>query len=224
MMTKLTAAPSTAPNLISAVPPLVVGTETTSALSRLDALKSAPISGVKMFVTSEVTIPVNAAPITTATARSTTLPRRTKSRKPFMPRGSLGSGRRGGRSRGFGRRVRLRRGLLLAGVRLAAVLLGAGVAPGGGLGLRARRSRVGAVEAGAVERDADRAVLLAQRPPALRAVRQGRITEVLMDLERRRAVTALVCINGHRSQILRRRAERVENSTVRVGVTTPSSA
>src|SRR4051794_3410473 len=55
---------------------------------KVSALKSglptiAAINGVKMFATSEVTSAPNAAPITTATARSTTLPRKMNSRNSF---------------------------------------------------------------------------------------------------------------------------------------------
>src|SRR5260370_35940461 len=43
----------------------------------------AAIKGVMMSLTNELTMAVNAAPMMTATARSRTLPRRIKSRKPF---------------------------------------------------------------------------------------------------------------------------------------------
>ena len=56
--------------------------------------KMAAISGVKMLVTSEVTTAVNAAPMTTATARSTTLPRRMNSLNSVtMPFFSVGHAR-----------------------------------------------------------------------------------------------------------------------------------
>jgi hypothetical protein len=42
------------------------------------------MSGVRTFVTNDVTIAVNAAPMITATARSITLPRMMKSRKPLI--------------------------------------------------------------------------------------------------------------------------------------------
>src|SRR4051812_6411648 len=44
----------------------------------------AAISGVKRSLTNDVTTAPNAAPITTATARSTTLPRNRNCLKPFM--------------------------------------------------------------------------------------------------------------------------------------------
>src|ERR1700722_6415943 len=46
-------------------------------------LPIAEISGLMMSATRALTIAVNAAPITTAMARSTTLPRRMKSRNPL---------------------------------------------------------------------------------------------------------------------------------------------
>ena len=48
---------------------------------------TAAINGLMISATSALTMAVNAAPMTTATARSTTLPRRTKSRNPL----SIGS-------------------------------------------------------------------------------------------------------------------------------------
>src|SRR6476646_4911993 len=57
-------------------------------MKKLSAEKSvlptmAAISGVRMLVTNEVTTAPNAAPITTATARSSTLPRMMNCRKPL---------------------------------------------------------------------------------------------------------------------------------------------
>ncbi len=49
----------------------------------LDGGVTALISGSMMLFVNDVTIAVNAAPTTTATARSTTLPRRMKSLKPL---------------------------------------------------------------------------------------------------------------------------------------------
>src|ERR1700712_2582194 len=56
---------------------------TTPALARSPALKISEMSGLKMPSTRPDTIAVKAPPITTATARSMTLPRRMNSRKPF---------------------------------------------------------------------------------------------------------------------------------------------
>ena len=42
-----------------------------------------PISGITMSLTSEVTMPVNAAPMITATAKSMTLPRLMNARNSF---------------------------------------------------------------------------------------------------------------------------------------------
>src|SRR5687768_1740521 len=47
------------------------------------ASKNSETSGVMMLATTELTIAVNAEPMTTATARSMTLPRRMKSLKPL---------------------------------------------------------------------------------------------------------------------------------------------
>lgn len=46
---------------------------------------TSPISGVRKELVNEPTNAVNAAPMTTATASSTTLPRSRKSLNPFMP-------------------------------------------------------------------------------------------------------------------------------------------
>ena len=73
----------TAPKYMVAVPPDTVGMFTGSALARSSALNSAPSAGFRTLPTIAVTMPVNAAPITTATARSMTLPRRMNSLKPF---------------------------------------------------------------------------------------------------------------------------------------------
>jgi hypothetical protein len=53
--------------------------------------KIAAISGVMMLVTKEVTTAPNAAPMTTATAKSTTFPRMMNARKPFSMISSSGS-------------------------------------------------------------------------------------------------------------------------------------
>ena len=53
-----------------------------NALASVSAWKKAPISGLKIPVTMAFTTAVNAAPMTTATASSMTLPRMMKSLKP----------------------------------------------------------------------------------------------------------------------------------------------
>src|SRR5215212_6695639 len=67
-----------------------------------------PISGVRNESTKAATTAVNAAPMTTATARSTTLPRSRKSLKPFIMGSSihtsLGATRQAHREGGGGRR------------------------------------------------------------------------------------------------------------------------
>jgi hypothetical protein len=60
------------------VPPESVGTSHTQLL-RSPTWKMTPISGLMNPSTSALTIAVNAAPMTTATARSMTLPRRMNS-------------------------------------------------------------------------------------------------------------------------------------------------
>ncbi|VXB88807.1 hypothetical protein PLANTIT3_60533 [Plantibacter sp. T3] len=85
-------APMNAPKWMTAGSPSTVGMETLNASFRLSARKSAPSSGLKMFSTSELTMAVNAAPITTATARSITLPRRMNSLKPLSMGSPCGSG------------------------------------------------------------------------------------------------------------------------------------
>ena len=96
--------------------------------------------------------------------------KRASSRRP-----TSGRGRRRARSESlFDSRLRL--------ARLRAVRAGAGV---------------GAVEAGAVEGHADGAVLLAQLAAADGALGQRCVGELLVHLERRAAVAALVGVGGH---------------------------
>ncbi len=64
-------------------PPIKVGTVHVS-LSRLSAWKNRAMSGLMSPVTIALTISVNAAPMTTATARSMTFPRRMNSLKPLI--------------------------------------------------------------------------------------------------------------------------------------------
>src|SRR5690606_26452277 len=59
------------------------------------------------------------------------------------------------------------------------------------------RPRVGAVEARAVEGDADRAEDLAQGAAAARALGEGRIRERLLDVEGVAALGAAVGVGGH---------------------------
>src|SRR6185312_10350972 len=77
-MMKLTRTVRKTPNLMST--PLMV---TRPKLSKLGEPMSAAISGIMMFSTREFTTAPNAAPIMTATARSTTLPFMMKSLNPF---------------------------------------------------------------------------------------------------------------------------------------------
>ena len=53
---------------------------------KLTRPSSNPIGGIRMSLTNDVTIAPNAAPITTATARSTTFPRITNALKSFNMR------------------------------------------------------------------------------------------------------------------------------------------
>ena len=170
----------------------------TSALSRLSAWKSAPISGLMRFATIELTTAVNAAPMTTATARSITFPRRMNSLNPLStdpPRRSLCSGTSGHASGGprSGRTGAARRGAADEEPeeppdeppeepdeppeepdepeRAARRRPARRRAAARGIRprLRAVGARVGAVEARAVEGHADRAEHLAQRAAAHRA-------------------------------------------------------
>ncbi len=129
--------------------------------------------------TIALTIAVKAAPMTTATARSMTFPRRMNSLKPLIMRcSSLSPASAGHVPDG-------------AGEAFASDFDDAEDAAESppeeedeededdedATGIRrlcrSRRARVGAVEAGAVERHADRAVLLAERAAAFRALGQG---------------------------------------------------
>ena len=77
-------APMIAPKAKVTVPPPRVGTGTANASLRLSAAKNRPISGLINADTRVLTMPVKAAPMTTATARSMTLPRRMNSRNPLI--------------------------------------------------------------------------------------------------------------------------------------------
>ena len=189
------------------------------ALSSELALKIAPISGLNRLSTIEVTTAVNAAPMTTATARSITFPRRMNSLKPLSKtepfegevpgqaaepergrrarraggaRGTRGRGRAGRRRRRRARRCRRRRrvGLRRTGRRRPRRR-------------RARRlrpaARVRPVEPGPVERHADRTEHLAERSAAVRAHREGVVGEGLLDVEGMAAVAARVRVGGHSS-------------------------
>ncbi len=78
-MRKLTTAPRIAPKRNSALLSVTI-----HRLSVSGAPPIAAMSGVMRLSTMDVMIPVNAAPMTTATARSMTLPRRMKSLNPVM--------------------------------------------------------------------------------------------------------------------------------------------
>src|ERR1019366_6191941 len=70
--------------MMAGVPPWMTGgTVTGSDFASVAVLNSAPIAGLMTPVTTVVTMLLNAAPMTTATARSMTLPRRTNSLKPL---------------------------------------------------------------------------------------------------------------------------------------------
>ena len=76
-------APRIAPNAkTTSLPVRPVTVHTT--LSRLSAWKISAMSGLMSPATIALTITVNAAPMTTATARSMTFPRRMNSLKPLI--------------------------------------------------------------------------------------------------------------------------------------------
>src|SRR5690554_2812019 len=82
-------AATTAPNMSSAGgPPASEGISTIQADLRLSARNRAPRAGFSSPSTSVFTIAVNAAPMTTATARSMTLPRMMNSLKPLSMSGT----------------------------------------------------------------------------------------------------------------------------------------
>jgi hypothetical protein len=118
------------------------------------------MSGVMMDATIALTTAVNAAPMTTATARSMTLPRMMKSLKPLITVPPV-----------------LRRAPVTIPTKRARTsprtsMMSKSMRPrqrpaGGG------RTRVGAVEAGTVEGHADGSVLLAQSAAALGTLRQA---------------------------------------------------
>jgi hypothetical protein len=62
------------------LPYVIVEPLTVTAMAEKSAEKMMPIRGVSRSATSELTMAVNAAPMTIPTARSTTLPRRMKLR------------------------------------------------------------------------------------------------------------------------------------------------
>src|SRR3954451_1681713 len=66
---------------------------------------ASPISGSRNDSVKDVTTPVNAAPITTATASSTTFPRSRKSLKPLSTHAPLGRDGHLARPLGHGRRT-----------------------------------------------------------------------------------------------------------------------
>ena len=94
-MTKLMIALSTAPKSITVF--VVVADDLSSARPLTFVPPTAAISGLMMLFVKLVTTPVNAAPMTTATARSTTLPRMMKFLKPWItcaPSGRVDVGER----------------------------------------------------------------------------------------------------------------------------------
>src|SRR6478735_12440841 len=80
---KLMMAPMMRPHENVVVPPVSVGTSHVRSF-RLSAWKMRAMSGLMSPVPMALTMPVNAAPMTTATARSMTLPRRMNSLKPLI--------------------------------------------------------------------------------------------------------------------------------------------
>src|SRR5690349_18534953 len=80
---KLMIEPTIVPMANVDTPPESVGTAHTQLL-RSPTWKTTPMSGLMKPSTRAFTIAVNAAPMTTATARSMTLPRRMNSLKPLI--------------------------------------------------------------------------------------------------------------------------------------------